>query len=323
MTDRVIIAGIDEAGYGPILGPLVVSATAFEAPAELEAACLWEALRDSVTEGTSSRGGRVPIADSKKLYQRAEGLGRLERSVLAMVAAWRGMPPTVHDLLRLLCPAVLDSLTRYPWYLELEAPLPRAADAGSVRIAARRVKDDLSGRRMRIAGLWTEVLAEGEYNRQVAATDNKAVVLLSTTLRLAHRAAHAQPAQAARIVIDKQGARDHYGPALMRSFEDRRLRIEAEGDERSAYCLTGGGAALRIEFAEGGESRHLPTALASMVSKYVRELLMEAFNAYWARQAPGIRPTAGYYQDGHRFLREVRPFADRAGIDVGRMVRTR
>ena len=55
------------------------------------------------------------------------------------------------------------------------------------------------------------------------------------------------------------------------------------------------------------EERHLPVALASMFAKYVRELLMGAFNHYWQQVVPGLRPTAGYYTDAMRFLADIDP----------------
>jgi hypothetical protein len=42
-----------------------------------------------------------------------------------------------------------------------------------------------------------------------------------------------------------------------------------------------------------------------MVSKYLRELAMEAFNAFWAEQVPNLAPTAGYPQDAVRFRAEI------------------
>ena len=42
-----------------------------------------------------------------------------------------------------------------------------------------------------------------------------------------------------------------------------------------------------------------------MISKYLRELLMHRFNAYWKSLIPEVQPTAGYYSDGVRFLRDI------------------
>jgi hypothetical protein len=46
-------------------------------------------------------------------------------------------------------------------------------------------------------------------------------------------------------------------------------------------------------------------ALASLVSKAVRELWMDVFNGYWRARLPGLRRTAGYPVDAARFRREI------------------
>src|SRR6185503_17179086 len=85
------IAGIDEAGYGPLLGPLVVSATAFEvidAPFTHESEalpCLWRLLKAAVAKKTPARKGRLLIADSKVVHNLNEGNKLLERGVLAFL----------------------------------------------------------------------------------------------------------------------------------------------------------------------------------------------------------------------------------------------
>ncbi len=53
-------------------------------------------------------------------------------------------------------------------------------------------------------------------------------------------------------------------------------------------------------------------ALASIVSKTVRELWMDIFNAYWQARVPGLRPTAGYHVDAIRFRRDIEAAARRA-----------
>ncbi|MFP6648221.1 MAG: hypothetical protein VB817_02100, partial [Pirellulaceae bacterium] len=72
----------------------------------------------------------------------------------------------------------------------------------------------------------------------------------------------------------------------------------------SCYRWGPPGCRREIRFAVGGES-FLPVALASMTAKYLRELAMAAFNAFWQQQLPGLRPTAGYPQDARRFAGEI------------------
>jgi ribonuclease HII len=323
MPSRTILIGIDEAGYGPILGPLVVSAAAFEVPVAVADACLWEALKESVSPTRSARKSRIPILDSKKLFSRSDGLAKLERSVLAVMTAWRGMPPTLRGLVGLLCPELLAKLPEYPWYRDADPKLPRAADAGGVRLAASLLRRDLDGHSIRCAGFWSEVLPERHYNRLVDSTQNKAVVLSGLTLRLMQRVADAYPDQELRFAVDKQGAREVYGPLLLRAFEDRRLKVLDETPEHSAYELSGGRAAWRVSFSQSGESRHLLVALASLMSKYLREALMECFNAFWSSHVPELKPTAGYYEDGLRFLKDIQPHLRRLGIEKEWLVRQR
>jgi hypothetical protein len=50
-------------------------------------------------------------------------------------------------------------------------------------------------------------------------------------------------------------------------------------------------------------------ALASIVSKTIRELWMDVFNGYWCSRVPGLRPTAGYPNDSKRFRAAIEPAA--------------
>jgi ribonuclease HII len=322
-ADREVVIGIDEAGYGPILGPLVVTAAGFEVPAAAAETCLWKLLRRSVTAKATARRSKIPILDSKKLYHRKDGLGRLERSALAFVAAWRGLPPSLLGLLGQVCPESLSKLHEYPWYRDADLPIPVEADAAGIRLVAGLLGRDLNANSILPAGAWSEVLLEGHYNRMVTSTQNKAVVLSGLTLRLVQRVAEDYPGRRLRIYIDKQGARANYAPLLLRAFEDRRLKVLEETALSSAYELTQGPVVWRMSFHQSGESLHLAIALASLISKYLRELLMACFNRYWSRQVPALQPTAGYYEDGTRFLKEIGPHLHRLGIPAERLVRQR
>ncbi len=365
-----IVAGIDEAGYGPLLGPLVVSAAAFEVPTDSVPTCLWRVLRRSISRTQADADRRIPVLDSKKLYHRRQGLQRLERSVLAVSTAWRQEATGVDSWISQFSSEAGEILRPYPWYRACGRCLPIEADARAVRLAAESLKRDLGANSIRVAGCWTEILPEGHFNRLVERTRNKATVLQGLVLRLIQRIADAFPAHDLQINIDKQGARSFYAQPLLQAFDGRRLKVIEETESSSAYemllphsrpargddalhraadaqhcgagtppCGTGyqpvhpcsrpagasdaHGARSRwqISFVESGESKHLPIALASMISKYVRELLMLLFNEYWCSRVDNLKSTAGYYQDGLRFLGDIRPHLGRLGVAEEQLVR--
>ena len=74
----VWIVGVDEAGYGPNLGPFVMTAVACRADDALADACLWSALRPAVRRAAEADDGRPAVDDSKAVYNTARGLAALE-----------------------------------------------------------------------------------------------------------------------------------------------------------------------------------------------------------------------------------------------------
>lgn len=323
MVGSAIIVGIDEAGYGPVLGPLVVSASAFKVPLASAATDLWRLLKTCVSKRVSQRDARIPILDSKKLYKPTDGVGKLERTVLSVTGAWREVPSDLHQLLRLVAPDAMAMLQEYPWYKGSNPRLPRAADAPGVKLTATVLARNLEPLGIQPAGLWSEVLPEGHYNRLVTGTQNKAVVLLGLTLRLIQRVSDAYPNMPIHFYIDKQGAREHYANPLLRAFEGRRLRVVLEDETTSAYELVNDASHWRVSFHMSGESKHLPVALASCLSKYLREVIMECFNGFWLGHIPALKPTAGYYQDGMRFIKDIDERVSALGIDRSKLVRLR
>ena len=90
----LIYAGIDEAGYGPMLGPLCIGATVFRVrdhDPEAGAPDLWRLLRGAVCRKRSDRRRRIAVDDSKKLKAvesaKTHPLQYLERGVLAFCGA--------------------------------------------------------------------------------------------------------------------------------------------------------------------------------------------------------------------------------------------
>ena len=58
-----------------------------------------------------------------------------------------------------------------------------------------------------------------------------------------------------------------------------------------------------------------------MIAKYLREVHMASLNAWILREAPGVRPTAGYWPDGLRFLTDTAEARVRLRIDDQVLVR--
>src|SRR5260370_38308815 len=100
------IIGIDEAGYGPNLGPFVMTSAACRVPDRLAGADLGRGLQGAVRRQPSAADGRILVEDSKIVYSTSRGLHDLELGVLAVLSPWRsGNGFSLADYVDQLCPA--------------------------------------------------------------------------------------------------------------------------------------------------------------------------------------------------------------------------
>lgn len=312
--------GVDEAGYGPNLGPLVVCASVWKTDSMIAPEQWLERLAphlrrmgDEVKDPDLS----IVIDDSKAVYQSGKGLAQLERHVLAM-AALCDAPVDCADRLRAwLDPQFGESKPSERWLHGPSVPLPTSGckplhDAAlkSVRRAKRKAGITLK----RLAG---RILYPSEFNRKLADRDNKAAVLSETTMSLVQGLLQflADQAEGDIIVLcDKHGGRDRYFALLTHFFPDERIEIVREGESESAYRWRTKNGDREIRFCAKAE-RFPPTAAASMMAKYVRELCMAEWNAFWLAKIPGLAPTAGYPVDAKRYRVAIDGLAKELGFE--------
>ena len=313
-----VLVGIDEAGYGPLLGPLVVSAAAFELPDELLKGDMWKVLGKSVGKTRSKLAGRLLVNDSKQAFSKEIGIKHLQRTTMACLANLQQRPGNLYELLDVLCPSCLKRFGNYRWYQDI-AFQKLDIDENDIAIAA-----DVLGRDMAKAGvklLWIKscCLDVAHYNKLVEAAKNKSSVLFNTAAILIHDAFTRSQSDMVQIVLDRQGGRSDYSQGLLKMFPDASLAILRQDEEDSSYEMTIDKKIMRLHFVVGADERFLPVSLASMVCKYIREMLNECMNDYYLRLYPGLERTSGYWQDGLRFIDDLKKHGHQ--IDHAKMIR--
>ena len=114
--------------------------------------------------------------------------------------------------------------------------------------------------------------------------------------------------------VDKHGGRNNYAAMLQSALTDGMVVAFEEGRERSVYRVMGMKREVRLTFQPRADAEHFCVSLASMVSKYVREMLMKEFNQFWQTHLPELKPTAGYPGDAVRYYEAIRPVAEKLGL---------
>ncbi len=262
-------AGIDEAGYGPTLGPLAIVGVGIDAAPGLDLARAF---------------GGTGVRDSKKLHKPGN-LAPLEQVALGGLA-WLGGRQLVNaaEVFAALGEPATERVQ--PWQAGAESLL---LPISAVHVPKWSMAD------VTPLGVRGQLIHAGEYNRFVRSSGNKADLELRAVGRLLAWVAESTPAT---VVVDRLGGRRFYRDALQGVWPDSEVAILEEAANASCYDIAG----RQVSFLVGGESASPLTALASCIAKYARELHMLLFNRHWCAAVPGLAATAGYPEDARRWL---------------------
>ncbi|MDR1965042.1 MAG: hypothetical protein LBQ50_14820 [Planctomycetaceae bacterium] len=210
-----LIIGTDEAGYGPNLGPLVVSATVWESPTDNLLPLL-----------AMLKTHEIRIGDSKKLYHGGGSLLALEYGI---------MIPLQH-LAKPQRPLFAD-----------EATLAKQTAIFAKILAENKVRlCDIQSRTVEPEE-WNQQLDRFESKGSLLSdiTLRLVVGVLNT-----HRTAIP-----VLVLCDKHGGRNHYLDLLTEHFPGSFIRVIRESREQSVYRLTHENNSLEFRFLAKGESQ--------------------------------------------------------------------
>ena len=309
------LIGIDEAGYGPNLGPFVMTSVACRVPDGLVGADLWKVLRKAVRRHGQAEDRRLVVEDSKLVHSGANPLRDLERNVLAwFIASGWDVSAGLADYLERVCPAARADLTMECWFAGT-LKLPVHAEPDDYRPAAQRFANACNRGEIVWGIFRSQVLCPGRFNALVDRWGSKGAVLGLSLIELIHcNCSGADDGEPMFFLVDKHGGRNNYAALLQHGIPEGVVLAHEESAARSAYSVIGLNRKMRLTFEPRADSTHLCVALASMLSKYLREILMLEFNRFWQSHLPDLKPTAGYPGDSARYYKAIKPVAEKLGI---------
>jgi ribonuclease HII len=302
--------GMDEAGYGPNLGPLVVTATAWDVPEDPRDFDFWQAFAQVIDQQVTRDGSRLHVADSKDVYSPARGIKNLEWAVLCALGLLEESPADLNALWEAVSPMTASDRCKEPWFAEGTIDLPNVADRSAI--------DDMTGRwlrccqqqEIRLKSIRSDVVLTERFNQTTERSGSKGVTLSEISLKLLTELWDPDTSDRTLIIADKHGGRNRYTGLLVDALDGRMVFETEQGRERSCYRI----GQTDIRFQMKAES-HFPVAIASMVSKYLRELTMLKFNRFWQQHIADLKPTAGYPVDARRFKKQISETQSALGIE--------
>lgn len=304
-----LIIGMDEAGYGPNLGPLVVTATVWEVPGNPRKIDLWKEFDGVVAQAPADEPTHIQIADSKQVYNTARGLANLELGVLCALHLGGRTFRIVQELWGETALNPIGESDSEPWFIAQDLLIPHVANMNCAAPLLEKWQKRCDERGIRLKAVRTDIVLTRRFNRLTRLHQSKGLALSHISMELLRQAWSIETDESTLVIADKHGGRNFYQALLQQVVGDRFIFCRREETDASHYKI--GQAEVRFE---ARAERHFPVALASMISKYFRELAMIQFNRYWTDRKPDLKPTAGYPGDAQRFRNDIADLQRELGI---------
>ncbi|MCA9617602.1 MAG: hypothetical protein KC731_01185 [Myxococcales bacterium] len=288
MTARYVI-GADENGLGPRLGPMTVTAVLARVTPEGQRVLERKPRGGLRSRLGDSKGlvsyGNVALAEAWARALVARGAGRHERGSCPddLVDAFT---LDDRDALTSDCPRHVEAQC---WSAEGEVFVPADEMGDTLRLVQKDLAR-LEKRGVEVMAVRSVVVCTRRLNDAVDEGKSRFVVDLHAMERLilAFRELAGEDVQA---VCGKVGGFGAYGK-VFGPLGGRLHAVIEEGRARSAYRFPGVG---EIAFVRDSDDDNLLVGMASLVGKYLREVMMDRIVRHYRERDEEIQPASGYH----------------------------
>ncbi|MCM8763958.1 MAG: hypothetical protein NC830_01130 [Candidatus Omnitrophica bacterium] len=250
--------GIDENGYGPALGPLVVSGI----------------------KATSDITEKRPdgICDSKILFSSQNKLAKIEKIALAIFKICRQkLPENALDIFEnfenVHCPEINPAIC-----FESLPKIPLWTTGSDAEKYVEYLSEFLTQHRIKIESVNSQILCVNKFNNFCRKNMKKDFInyMLFEKIMLQF----SLDCDDLIITAGKIGGRKRYICFLRNGFCEWEIIKEKEDKEVSTYLLTKNKKKIILNFVKDIESKSFLGTLAGIYGKYIRELFMTGINSW-------------------------------------------
>ena len=308
------LLGIDENGYGPLLGPLIVTATAYKVHPHTKnfgvGVNLWHIL--NISKNPDDYPEKLIVTDSKKLFSRNSLKRRQagERTVLAFFYLLFKTLPENPD--RFLSKVLLNFSPPHqnnwcggrPCWEEISLPLwlkeivvrrsySLAKIEERIKKEAGKLRKRLRKGEIKFLGLKSICICPFQFNKSTADKSKSYLNYLQFEKLISHFLRKKEGEFL--IFADRIGGQREYLPHLKSGLlKHWDCRILEESRAVSSYELSLKEKIAVISFLQNGEERQFPVALSSLFGKYIREISIERINRFFQNYNPELKSVSGY-----------------------------